>query len=315
MSAITIIITQTRALTVEGRLVAGEAADVSIVGAVPSALYLVAPDQTVVAACESWTAGESSGTGVLQLATEQVAALFANTPAGRMIAVWALINDAGGDIAGAGWIPVLSAPMPDELIDLDIDFYLRASQIGAGLAIVDGKLVCTVNPENYLTKTEAAATYATQTALAAKYSKPATGIPASDLAASVQTSLGKADSAAPAADLRYAIGVESTPDEQTGNYPLQDRAVNIIQTSAASIVVDFPAAVVHRARDFFVYIGSSATGDGNISFEISDPTIGISTPDGNLPDIPKGADIILYFAEITDAWFLMRGEPLVMVQS
>ena len=160
-TSISITITETRALTVEGRLVAGETALVTIGGATPSALYLVAPDQTIIAACEAFTpSGQGTGgTGFLQLATEQVAALFAHTPAGRMVAVWALVNDADG-VAGAGWIPVVSAPMPDELIDLDIDFYLRASQVGAGLAIVDGKLVCTVNPDTYLTKTEAAQTYA-----------------------------------------------------------------------------------------------------------------------------------------------------------
>lgn len=146
-TSIAITITPTRALTVEGRLVAGETAEVTITGATPTALYLVAPDQTVVAACEAFTpTGEGSGgTGFLQLATEQIAALFAHTPAGRMVAVWALVNNADG-VAGAGWIPVVSAPMPAELVDLDIDFYLRASQVGAGLAIVDGKLVCTVNP-------------------------------------------------------------------------------------------------------------------------------------------------------------------------
>ena len=160
-TSISITITETRALTVEGRLVAGETALVTIGGATPSALYLVAPDQTIIAACEAFTpSGQGTGgTGFLQLATEQVAALFAHTPAGRMVAVWALVNDADG-VAGAGWIPVVSAPMPDELIDLDIDFYLRASQVGAGLAIVDGKLVCTVNPDTYLIKTEAAQTYA-----------------------------------------------------------------------------------------------------------------------------------------------------------
>lgn len=166
MESLRIDISETRALTVEGRLVAGETAEVTIGGATPTALYLVAPDQTVVAACEAFTpTGEGSGgTGFLQLATEQVAALFAHTPAGRMVAVWALVNDADG-VAGAGWIPVVSAPMPDELVDLDIDFYIRASQVGAGLAIVDGKLVCTVNPDNYLTKTEAAQTYATNSDL------------------------------------------------------------------------------------------------------------------------------------------------------
>lgn len=222
MTSMTLEISETRTITATGRLVAGETAQVTISGATPTALYLVAPDQTVVAACEAFTPtgqGTGGGVGFLQLATEQVAALFANTPAGRMIAVWALVNDADG-VAGAGWVPVVSAPMPDALIDLDIDFYLRASQVGAGLAIVDGKLVCNVNPDNYLTKTEAAATYATKTALAGKqdtitdlaairsgaaagataYQKPATGIPATDLAAAVQTSLGKADTALPATD-------------------------------------------------------------------------------------------------------------------
>lgn len=220
MTSMTLEISETRTITATGRLVAGETAQVTISGATPTAMYLVAPDQTVIAACEAFTpTGESGGVGYLQLATEQVAALFANTPAGRMIAVWALVNDADG-VAGAGWVPVVSAPMPDALIDLDIDFYLRASQVGAGLAIVDGKLVCTVNPDTYLTKTEAAATYATQTALAGKYTKPATGIPATDLAASVQTSLGKADTALQTAPVQSVNG-------QTGAVVLSGEDIKI----------------------------------------------------------------------------------------
>jgi hypothetical protein len=239
-TSISITITETRALTVDGRLVAGETAQVTIGGATPTALYLVAPDQTVVAACEAFTpSGQGSGgTGFLQLATEQVAALFAHTPAGRMVAVWALVNDANG-VAGAGWIPVVSAPMPDELIDLDIDFYLRASQVGAGLAIVDGKLVCTVNPDTYLTKTEAAATYATQTALAGKYTKPATGIPATDLAAAVQTSLDKAGTS-----VQSVNGVTPTAGaiSLTGdNIPVSEGSA----TTVSGVLTDYSSALAN----------------------------------------------------------------------
>lgn len=235
-TSISITITPTRALTVEGRLVAGETAQVTIGGATPTALYLVAPDQTVVAACEAFTpSGQGSGgTGFLQLATEQVAALFAHTPAGRMVAVWALVNDADG-VAGAGWIPVVSAPMPDELVDLDIDFYLRASQVGAGLAIVGGKLVCTVNPDNYLTKAEAAQTYATQTALGA----------VSDKADLAKITADTAEASAQQANA--AIGALATV-AQTGSYnDLTDKPT--IPTVPVQSVNGQTGAVVLTASD------------------------------------------------------------------
>ena len=249
MESLRIDISATRALTVEGRLVAGETAEVTIGGATPTALYLVAPDQTVVAACEAFTpTGEGSGgTGFLQLATEQVAALFAHTPAGRMVAVWALVNDSDG-VAGAGWVPVVSAPMPDELIDLDIDFYLRASQVGAGLAIVDGKLVCTVNPDNYLTKADAAQTYATQTALGAVSDK-------ADLAKNI------ADTAeASAQQANAAIGALATV-AQTGSYnDLTDKPT--IPTVPVQSVNGQTGAVVLSASD----VGAAPVADLRYAF-------------------------------------------------
>ena len=330
--AVNISISGTRALNVTGRLVAGETAELTITGATPSALYLVAPDQTVVAACESFTptGGGSGGTGFIPLATEQVAAIFASIPAGRMVAVWALINDADG-VAGAGWIPVVSAPMPDALVDLDIDFYLRASQIGAGLAIVDGKLICTVNPDNYLTKTEAAATYATQTALAAKYSKPADGIPATDLAAAVQTSLGKADTALQTAPVtsvngqtgNVALVAEDIPTANLGNVgadlaalyqgkadaadlryaqgatitasaQLADRTGNRVvplATNTENIVLTFPNAVTGYLRDFLVLVTNTAGNTGNITF--TPPTGAVVYGDG-FTNSPASGETWLY---------------------
>lgn len=330
--ATSITITPTRALTVEGRLVAGETAEVTIGGATPSALYLVAPDQTVVAACEAFTpAGQGSGgVGFLQLATEQVASLFAHTPAGRMVEVWALVNDSDG-VAGAGWVPVVSAPMPDELVDLDIDFYLRASQVGAGLAIVDGKLVCTVNPDTYLTKAEAAQTYATQTAL-------------SDIAGQAQDAYNTADAAlnglnnladvartgsyndltdkptiptvpvqsvngqtgavvltasdvgaAPAAAVHYAIDAARTVSGQ-----LADRACNrviALADNVADIVLTFPGVpqeggvALLAARDFLVLVTNTMGNTGSIIF--SPPSGAVVYGDG-FTNSPASGETWLY---------------------
>ena len=353
-TSITITITPTRALTVEGRLVAGETAEVTIGGATPTALYLVAPDQTVVAACEAFTPlGQGSGgVGFLQLATEQVAALFAHTPAGRMVAVWALVNDANG-VAGAGWIPVVSAPMPDELVDLDIDFYLRASQVGAGLAIVDGKLVCTVNPDTYLTKTEAEATYATQTALAGKYTKPATGIPATDLAAAVQTSLGKADTALQDAPVQsvngktgdvelFAYDISAGADGSvqdvlaqyardivalredlsyaagatiTASAQLADRTGNLViplDTNTENIVLTFPAAVAGYLRDFLVLVSNTAGNMGSITFT---PPTGATVYGDGFSNSPASGETWLYsVTEVAANTFWVKSVKMEVAQ-
>lgn len=327
MTAITITISSpSRAIVAEGRLVAGETAEVSIEGVAPSALYLVAPDQTVVAACEAFTPkGQGTGgVGFLQLATEQIAALFANTPAGRMIAVWALINGADG-VAGAGWVPVLSAPMPDELVDLDIDFYLRASQVGAGLAIVDGKLVCTVNPATYLTKAEAAQTYATQTALAGKQdtiSDLATiraGAAAGSTAvqsvngvtptagavtitgADIETASGSGNSVLDAianitqdietirAALPYALGETITASAQ-----LADRTGNRVMPLAdntAPIVLTFPAENVGFMRDFLVLVTNTTGNTGSISFT---PPTGATVYGDGFTHSPASGETWLY---------------------
>jgi hypothetical protein len=347
MTAITITISSpSRAIVAEGRLVAGETAEVSIEGVAPSALYLVAPDQTVVAACEAFTPkGQGTGgVGFLQLATEQIAALFANTPAGRMIAVWALINGADG-VAGAGWVPVLSAPMPDELVDLDIDFYLRASQVGAGLAIVDGKLVCTVNPATYLTKAEAAQTYATQTALAGKQDT------ISDLAtiragaaagaSAVQSVNGETPGVlgdvevvaslilsqvynlsveavlqlldvtkANAADLRYALGETITASAQ-----LADRAGNRVvplDTNTENIVLTFPSAVEGHLRDFLVLVTNTAGNTGGITFT---PPTGATVYGDGFTNSPASGETWLYsITEVAADTFWVKSVKMEVAQ-
>ena len=125
-----------RAIVADGRLVAGESADVSVLGAVPAALYLVDATRNVVAACTSFVPGESSATGELNLATVPLAEIVAEIPAGRAIPLQAILEDAAGAVIGYGLLNVVSAPMPDALDPLDIDLYIRAADIRALFADV-----------------------------------------------------------------------------------------------------------------------------------------------------------------------------------
>lgn len=125
-SVLTIDISATRAITSTGRLVAGETASISIVGATPAKLYLINAQRDVIAYCDSFGA---DGSGAINLATTQIANIVANIPAGRAFSVSCLIEDDGGDVVGFGYVPLVSAPMPDDLESIDVDLYLRASTI------------------------------------------------------------------------------------------------------------------------------------------------------------------------------------------
>ena len=95
------------------------------------------------------------------------------------------------------------------------------------------------------------------------FQKPSGGIPSSDLASGVQTSLGKADTAVQPSGLAYAIGAAQTistasQDSSGGttiNYgaaTLADRTVNQVAVAASldELRVSFPAAVSGKVRDF-----------------------------------------------------------------
>ena len=370
-SALTIDISATRAITATGRLVAGEAASVGIVGATPKKLYLINAARDVIAYCDTF----DGGNGTINLATEQIAAIIQDVPAGRAVSVACLIEDAN-DVIGCGFVPLISAPMPEQLEPINIDPYLRESQVGAGLAIVDGKLVCTVNPSTYLSKAEAAQTYATQTALAGKqntitdlaairagaakgataYQVPPDGIPAADMKADVVASLMKADTAVQSvngvtptagaltitgadietaagsgysvldaiaditqdmeairANLRYALDAEPRdPNSETGKYALDDRTANWIQPDGASVTLVFPEPVDGRLRDFEVYVESLDSGTGNLSltcegYDSSDVLV-LGNGGGSVPDIPLGGDTVLYFSEVKEGSFILKGE-------
>ena len=124
---VTINISSTRALTVTGRLVAGESAAIAVTGGTPAALYLVDEKRAVVAACQQF----EGGAGTINLATVPIGRIFSTVPAGRAVSLACLVEGESGGIIGYGFIPVVSAPMPDDLVDVDVDTYIRASDIRA----------------------------------------------------------------------------------------------------------------------------------------------------------------------------------------
>ena len=124
-SALTIDISATRAITATGRLVAGETATISIVGAEPSKMYLINAQREVIAYCDEF----ESASGSINLATVQISDIIAGMPAGRACSVSCIIEDANDNIVGYGFVPLVSAPMPSELENVSVDLYLRASTI------------------------------------------------------------------------------------------------------------------------------------------------------------------------------------------
>lgn len=161
---------------------------------------------------------------------------------------------------------------------------------------------------------------------ATAYQKPSTGIPATDLAAAVQTSLGNADAAVKsvngfipdtsgdvqlsgndipivpgagtsvneslqllAADLRYAQGATITASAQ-----LADRTGNRVAplaTNTDNIVLTFPDAVAGYLRDFLVLVTNTAGNTGSITF--TPPTGAVVYGDG-FSNSPASGETWLY---------------------
>ena len=125
--SVEITITSSRALACSGRLVAGETADITVTGGAAASLYLVDNKREVIAVCTSF----EQGAGSINLATVPIGNMVFGIPAGRLVTVMALIKDAAGSIIGYGPLPLVSAPMPANLEDIDVDLFIKASDIRA----------------------------------------------------------------------------------------------------------------------------------------------------------------------------------------
>ena len=359
MSAITITISSPgRAIVADGRLVAGESADVSVVGAVPAALYLVDASRDVVAACTSFVAGETSATGELNLATVPLAGIVAEVPAGRAIPLQAILEDAAGAVIGYGLVAVVSAPMPDALDPLDEDLiyaklsdlrdYLTRAEADERYAPIDSAtpIAPSTDPsaagrpaDAYQAGQQLAGKQATISDLAAIRSGAAAGAKAvqsvngfsPDASGDVQLS-GDDIPIVPgagtsvneslrllAADLRYALPVAPLdPEPTTGEYTLSDRTANWIITDSTSVTIVLPPPILGRMRDLELYITSvSSSGTGNVSLTCKpydgSEVITIGNGDGAVPDIPLGGDTVLYFSEVNEGCFLLKGEEFVAI--
>lgn len=125
--SVEITITSSRALACSGRLVAGETADITVTGGAAASLYLVDNKREVIAVCTTF----EQGAGSINLATVPIGDMVFGIPAGRLVTVMALIKDAAGSIIGYGSLPLVSAPMPANLEDIDVDLFIKASDIRA----------------------------------------------------------------------------------------------------------------------------------------------------------------------------------------
>ena len=125
--SVEITITSSRALACSGRLVAGETAGITVTGGAAASLYLVDNKREVIAVCTSF----EQGAGSINLATVPIGNMVFGIPAGRLVTVMALIKDAAGSIIGYGPLPLVSAPMPANLEDIDVDLFIKASDIRA----------------------------------------------------------------------------------------------------------------------------------------------------------------------------------------
>lgn len=130
-----------RKLAFAGSLVAGESlpvccvfpADVQI-----GKLVLLDNDREPVAACETWEGGAVQHTyvGRLNLATTQIADIVSGVQAGRGISFAAVILDENGNALAYGPASVIASAMPEELETLDLDLYLKTSDLRAAFADV-----------------------------------------------------------------------------------------------------------------------------------------------------------------------------------
>ena len=111
----------------------------------------------------------------------------------------AFVNDGLGDKASQGSVNAINAKIPtaasadNKLADKQfVNTGLAQKASASDVEAIQNKIPSAASPSNKL---------ATASDVNAKYTKPGSGIPATDLASGVQTSLGKADAALPAADV------------------------------------------------------------------------------------------------------------------
>lgn len=263
----------------------------------------------------------------------------------------------------AGAFSALALTLPAQQDGKSRDFYLQivnpADQYpvtvnGARLIDASGASVTLTAPANQttwrFTETRNAATSPSAdpvfvvtganelAAMAGKYAKPSGGIPKTDMASAVQTSLGKADTAVQPAALAGAVRydlpadatvISSASSEEIegatvyyGEATLADRTANRVAITAeiAELRLTFPAAVSGKVRDFGLRVevgdGTAAlTAPALVPVEPTGETITLENPDAAIPALADGAAdakgvTLLYFSETAPGKFLVKGEQV-----
>ena len=121
-----------------------------------------------------------------------------------------------------------------------------------------------------------------------------------------------------AADLRYALpSTYIEPDPVTGKFALNDREANWIKPDGASVTIVFPPPISGRLRDFEVYVEIQNSGTGNTSLTCeghdSSDVLLLGNGAGTVPDIPMGGETVLYFSEVREGYFILKGEEFVAI--
>lgn len=187
---------------------------------------------------------------------------------------------------------------------------------------------------------------------AAAYQKPQTGIPATDLAAAVLTSLGKANTAVQSVNgetpgalgevevvaslilsQEYNLSVEAVlqlldvtkanaadiryalGETITATAQLADRTGNRVAPeadNAADIVLTFPDAVAGYLRDFLVLVTNTAGNTGSITFT---PPTGATVYGDGFTNSPASGETWLYsITEVADNTFWVKSVKMEVAQ-
>ena len=127
------------------------------------------------------------------------------------------------------------------------------------------------------------------------YSKPSTGIPKSDLASEVQTSLGKADTALQSVPSEYVTETELTSKGYATNTALQNAMRSTeMKLSDLDLSLDGKQPVLVSGANIKTINGTSILGSGNIVIEGGSSGVG-GKEYVNAPIISEPSGVVIFF--------------------
>lgn len=306
-----------RALTAQGRIIAGESLAVSVAGMAGAAatlrLALVSPTRQILAACGDFDVDGTAATGTMATNTAELKAYLASVPTGRAVSVACLVwPDVGGyEAYCAGAVDVVAEPMPDELAPIPpVAEYVTEAQMEAAIAVAVSPLEtaiaqkldksAVVAPTVLAPAGAAAEAAATGEALAGKLTASDLGNLSADITTGGTVSAGamtiQGVDVATEGMLRYEL-IYGILEE--GALHAGDRAVTQYSTSASATALDvvFPAIPSGgQARDFVVaiYVENSAGLTVTATEDAGGEPVNIYSDDADVLKLAEGLNILAF---------------------